>query len=214
MGDDGLLRDSVTYFDKPPDVDSGAHVGNCEQAVIVDNVHMDLRNRIARQWRCPAMALKALEAMPVRNFFRVTQSAVEHSKPSQVVDVGESFDDGGMSQKKLVTIMLAFQRWRQSQLKNILGQELVKVLEEAREDEIARASLETQLEHTEQLLATERAKSAMLHSQLATAVNSTNFHGNGYTADNATWKSGKQDRQAGDDYGRLQDSRDRNRAAG
>lgn len=72
-------------------------------------------------------------------------------------------------------------------MQNILGQELVKVLEEAREDEIARASLETQLEHTEQLLATERTKSAMLHSQLATTVNSTHFHEmNGYTADNAT----------------------------
>lgn len=58
------------------------------------------------------------------------------------------------------------------------------MLEEAREDEIARAALETQLEHTEQLLVTERAKSAMLHSQLATSVTTTHFLENGYT--NAT----------------------------
>lgn len=72
-------------------------------------------------------------------------------------------------------------------LQSVLGQELIKVLEEAREDEIARASLEAQLNHTEQLLSTERSKSAMLHSQLATAVNSTKFYESGYnTPDNAT----------------------------
>jgi len=45
-----------------------------------------------------------------------------------------------------------------------------KVLEEAREDEIARASLEIQLKHNEQLLATESAKSAMRHYGLRNPV--------------------------------------------
>lgn len=194
MGDDsGLVHDSINFFDNPPDCDqNGDHGkvdGEVEEKALDGNV--DFRNRVARQWRCPALALKALESMPVRNLLR---SVVER-KPDEedgFVKSGGTFlsavDDGGLSEKKMVTIMMAFQRWRQSQLKNLLGQELVKVLEEAREDEIARASLEAQLEHTEQLLATERAKSAMLHSQLATAVtSSTQFLEKGYSAENATW---------------------------
>lgn len=193
MGDDsGLVQDSINYLVEPPDFDQNGEHDRVDDKGS-DGIE-DFGNRIARQWRCPTLALKALESMPVRNLFRVSQSAVERKSDMEESSVknGEALlsavDDGDMSEKKLVTIMFAFQRWRQSQLKNLLGQELVKVLEEAREDEIARASLETQLKHTEQLLATERAKSAMLHNQLATAVNSTTFHENGYIADNATWK--------------------------
>ncbi|KAG0603585.1 hypothetical protein M758_10G104900 [Ceratodon purpureus] len=153
----------------------------------------DLRNRIARQWSCPAFAWKALEAMPVRNLFRVTQSCKEQ-KPLKEADenyirTGESLlsgvEEGGLSEKKLVTIVLAFQRWRHSQLKNIIGQELRKVLEEAREDENALASLSTELEQAEQQLATARANSSRLHSQLAMAMNSTD-HENGSSADNTS----------------------------
>ena len=63
-------------------------------------------------------------------------------------------------------------------LQNIIGQELRKVLEEAREDETVLTSLSTELEHA-------RANSSRLHNQLATAMNSTN-HENGYCAENAT----------------------------
>ena len=100
-----------------------------EQAVVMekgaDQVSTDLRNRIARQWRCPAFAWKALETMPVRNLFRVTQASMEQNP---LKDAEETFvkppaallsavEDGGMSERKLVTIVLAFQRWRHIQLK-------------------------------------------------------------------------------------------------
>jgi len=122
MGDDsGVLQESINYFDKPPEFDQNSEPDQVDDKGSDGN--MDFRNRIARQWRCPALALKALQSMPMRNLFRVTQSAVER-KPDvkeSFVKSGEAFlsvvDDGGMSEKKLVTIMMAFQRWRQSQLK-------------------------------------------------------------------------------------------------
>jgi len=122
MGDDsGLVQDSINYFDKPPDFNqNGGHDRVDDKGS--DGI-VDFRNRIARQWRCPTLALKALESVPVRNLFRVSQSAVERKSDTEesFVKSGEallsSVDDGGMSEKKLVTIMFAFQRWRQSQLK-------------------------------------------------------------------------------------------------
>ena len=110
--------DRESGYDHPVGVDKGAE-GDA-----------DLRHRIARQWRCPAFAWKALEAMPVRNLFRATQSGKEQ-KPLKDADeayikTGDAFlsavEDGGLSGKKLVTIVLAFQRWRHSQLKVCLIQ--------------------------------------------------------------------------------------------
>lgn len=121
MGDDRgtelLLQDSINYFDKPPDFDQNenAHVSDGKGSTTVE-----FRNRVARQWRCPALALKAFESLPARNLFR----AIEQRKPDgeeSFVKCGDAFltavDKGSMSEKKLVTIMMAFQRWRQSQLK-------------------------------------------------------------------------------------------------
>lgn len=119
MGDDGgaglLLQDSISFFDKPPDFgQNGEHVADSDKGSMDEP--MDFRNRIARQWRCPALALKA-------NLFRVTQSAMERKPDAEesFVKCGNAFlsavDDGGISEKKMVTIMMAFQRWRQSQLK-------------------------------------------------------------------------------------------------
>lgn len=176
-----------------------------DQSVVLDSskgleASPDFRNRITRQLRCPAFAWKSLEAMPVRDLFRVTHS-ISEPKPSK--DSDETFvkngsnllstveGEGIYSEKELVSVVLAFQRWRHVHLKNILGQELRKVLEEAREDETTLSALETELEETEQQLTSARANSSKLRSQLAASM--INNHDNSYSAHKTTWKSGKQE---------------------
>ncbi|XP_024396300.1 uncharacterized protein [Physcomitrium patens] len=169
-----------------------------DQSVVLDSskgleASPDFRNRITRQLRCPAFAWKSLEAMPVRDLFRVTHS-ISEPKPSK--DSDETFvkngsnllstveGEGIYSEKELVSVVLAFQRWRHVHLKNILGQELRKVLEEAREDETTLSALETELEETEQQLTSARANSSKLRSQLAASM--INNHDNSYSAHKTT----------------------------
>jgi hypothetical protein len=129
MGKDGgpeLLQGS-DYSDKSQKFDSGRDrkSGHDPPVDKGSEGNANLKNKIAQQWRCPAFAWKALEAMPVRNLFRVSESSKEN-KPLKDADeaymkTGDALlsavEDGGLSEKKLVTIVLAFQRWRHSQLK-------------------------------------------------------------------------------------------------